>query len=216
MKFKGKDNVVKQVQNKLGLKADGIDGPNTWKMIWENLVHDGKGEPEKPEPPVVDLKEAINLKDDYDEVYKASPNQSGSIRPKFIVLHHSIGSHNGTKSWILNKASQVSYHYLIAPDGSRTQFVYDKKRAWHAGRSSWKGVSGLNGHSVGISFYGDTNKRTPSSVEIDSAAKKCKYLMDKFGFGVENVITHKMISPGRKNDPSDETYQKVIDRIKEL
>ena len=63
MKFKGKDNVVKQVQAKLGLKADGIDGPNTWKMIWENLVHAGKGEPEKPEPPVVDLK------DDYPEVY---------------------------------------------------------------------------------------------------------------------------------------------------
>ena len=122
MKFKGKDNVVKQVQTKLGLKADGIDGPKTWKMIWENLVHDGKGEPEKPAPPVVDLK------NDYPEVYTKSPNQSGKIRPKFIILHHSSGSHDGTKSWILNKASQVSYHYLIAADGSRTQFVYDTKK----------------------------------------------------------------------------------------
>ena len=210
MKFKGKTDIVKEVQGKLGLKADGIDGPATWKMIWENLVHDDKGEPEKPEPPVQELK------DDYPEVYKASPNQSGPIKPKYVILHHSSGSHDGTRSWILNAASKVSYHYLIAPDGSRTQFVYDKKRAWHAGPSSWKGASGLNGHSIGISFYGDTNKRTPSAVEIDSAAKKCKYLMDKFDLGIENILTHKMISPNRKNDPSDETYQMVIKRIKEL
>lgn len=210
MKFKGKDNVVKEVQEKLGLKADGIDGPNTWKMIWENLVHDGKGAPEKPEPPVVDLK------DDYPEVYKASPNQSGTIKPKFVILHHSSGSHNGTKSWILNKASQVSYHYLIAADGSRTQFVYDTKKAWHAGRSKWNGISGLNSHSVGISFYGNTHSRTPSAAEIDSAAKKCIYLMDKFGIALDGILTHKMVAPGRKDDPSEETYNLVIARIKEL
>jgi len=179
-------------------------------MIWENLVHDNKGEPEKPEPPVQEFKE------DYPEVYKASPNQSGTIKPKYVILHHSSGSHDGTRSWILNASSKVSYHYLIAADGSRTQFVYDKKRAWHAGRSSWKGVSGLNGHSIGISFYGDTNKRTPSAVEIDSAAKKCKYLMDKFDLGIEKILSHKMIAPNRKNDPSDETYKMVIKRIKDL
>jgi len=210
MRFSAKAKIVKEVQGKLGLKADGIDGPATWKMIWEQLVHDAKGEPEKPEPPVEELK------DNYPEVYKASPNQSGTIKPKYVILHHSSGSHDGTRSWILNAASKVSYHYLIAADGSCTQFVYDKKKAWHAGRSSWEGVSGLNSHSVGISFYGDTNKRTLSAAEIDSAAKKCKYLMDKFGFGIENILTHKMIAPNRKNDPSDEAYQMVINRIKEL
>ena len=97
MKFKGKVAIVKEVQTTLGLNADGIAGVKTWKMIWENLVHAGKGEHEKPEPPVVDLK------DDYPEVYKASPNQSGTIKPKFVVLHHSSGSHDGTKSWILAK-----------------------------------------------------------------------------------------------------------------
>ena len=210
MKFKGKDNVVKQVQTKLGLKADGIDGPKTWKMIWENLVHEGKGEPEKPEPPVVDLK------DDYPEVYEASPNQSGKIKPRFIILHHSAGSHNGTKSWILNKASQVSYHYLIAADGSRTQFVHDTKRAWHAGRSNLKGITALNSYSIGISFYGNTNSRTPSAAEVDSVAKKCVYLMDKFNIALDGILTHAMISPGRKDDTSEETYNLVIARIKEL
>jgi|TARA_R110000772_G_scaffold267384_2_gene391269 N-acetyl-anhydromuramyl-L-alanine amidase AmpD len=210
MKFKGKVAIVKEVQTTLGLNADGIAGVKTWKMIWENLVHDEKGEPEKPEPPVVDLK------DDYPEVYKPSPNKSGTIKPRFIVLHHSSGSHDGTRSWILNPSSEVSYHYLIAADGSRTQFVYDTKRAWHAGRSKWDGISGLNGYSVGISFYGNTHTRTPSVVEIDSAAKKCIYLMKKFNIGIDGIVTHKMVSPGRKDDPSDETYDLVIARIKTI
>lgn len=213
MNFKGKTDVIKNVQTALGLTADGIDGPQTWKMIWETLVHDGKGKEkaeEKPEPVVEDIK------DDYPEEYKATPNQSGTIKPKFIVLHHSSGSHDGTKSWILNSASQVSYHYLIAADGSRTQFVYDTKKAWHAGRSTWKGYTGLNSHSVGISFYGDTYKRVPSAVEIDSAAKKCVYLINKFNMNIDDIITHKMISPGRKDDPSDETYNLVIARVKKL
>ena len=210
MKFKGKVAIVKEVQTTLGLNADGIAGVKTWKMIWENLVHDEKGEPEKPEPPVVDLK------DDYPEVYKPSPNKSGTIKPRFIVLHHSSGSHDGTRSWILNPSSEVSYHYLIAADGSRTQFVYDTKRAWHAGRSKWDGISGLNGYSVGVSFYGNTHTRTPSVVEIDSAAKKCIYLMKKFNIGIDGIVTHKMVSPGRKDDPSDETYDLVIARIKTI
>jgi hypothetical protein len=145
MKFKGKEGIVKEVQGALGLKADGIDGPKTWKMVWEQLVHDGKGEPEKPEPPVE------TIQDDYPEVFKSSPNQSGTISP-----------------------------------------------------------------SIGISFYGDTNSRTPSAAEIDSCAKKCVYLMSKFGLDESKILTHEQIAPGRKNDCSKETHELVLKRIKEL
>ena len=210
MKFDGKIEIVKEVQTALGLKADGIDGPKTWKMVWEQLVHDGKGEPEKPEPAVE------TIQDDYPEVFKSSPNQSGTISPKYIILHHSAGSHDGTRSWILNSKSKVSYHYLIAADGSLTQFVSDTKKSWHAGRSHWNGISGLNSHSIGVSFYGDTNTRTPSAAEIDSCAKKCVYLMSKFGLDESRILTHEQIAPGRKNDCSKETLELVLKRIKEV
>tara|TARA_R110001606_G_scaffold128807_1_gene263451 strand:- start:1630 stop:2283 length:654 start_codon:yes stop_codon:yes gene_type:complete len=214
MKFKGKTDIVKAVQESLGVKGDGIDGPSTWKMIWENLVH--RNEKTMTEAESWGNLKTEKLKGTYEEVYKRSPNQSGTIKPKYIVLHHSSGSHDGTRSWILDSRSKVSYHYLIAADGSLTQFVYDTKRAWHAGKSKWNGDSGLNGHSIGISFFGNTHKRTPCPAEIDSAAKKCIYLMGRFDIAIGDIVTHTMIAPGRKNDVSESCYKAVVNRIKEL
>ena len=154
--------------------------------------------------------------DPYSEVYLRSPNQSGAIRPRFIIIHDSCGSHDGTKSWILQSKSQVSYHYLIAKDGSRIQFVYDTRRAWHAGKSSWQGLRGLNSHSVGVAFWGDTHERTPNDIEIDSCAHKVAYLMRKFSIGIDGVLTHAQISPGRKTDTSPATMARVLARITEL
>ncbi len=159
----------------------------------------------------------VSMSKKYVEKYRRSPNQSSSITPKFIVLHHSAGSYAGTVSWILNPASDVSYHYVINPsDGSRIQHVFDTKKAWHAGKSTWKGYKGLNAWSVSIAFPGDTYKRKVSDVEIDSCAKKCLYLMNKFDLGITDIITHEMIAPGRKNDCSAAVYNRVIDRIKKL
>lgn len=153
----------------------------------------------------------------YQEELSLTENKGGKIKPKYIVLHHSSGSYAGTKSWIMNPASKVSYHYLINPEnGNLTQFVYDTRKAWHAGRSKWKSYRNLNNHSIGISFSGDTHSRKVNSVEIDSCAKKCLYLMDKFGLVEKHIITHKMIAPKRKNDCSEATYNRVIERIKEL
>lgn len=168
-------------------------------------------------PIIVDAKGKENATDDpYAEVYKRSPNQGGTIKPKFIVIHDSYGSHDGTRSWILQSRSRVSYHYLIAKDGSRTQFVHDSKRAYHAGTSYWKGYSGLNGHSVGVAFWGNTYERNPSFEEIDSCAHKCVYLMRKFKLTIDAIITHQMIAPKRKNDTAPETYVKVIERVQQL
>ena len=175
------------------------------------------------------IKKVIDLaKDDKPEVlsknlakhaeeYRRSPNQSSKIKPKFIMLHHTAGSFAGSISWILNAIAKVSYHYVINPKtGARVQTVWDSSKAWHAGKTFWKGYSGLNSHSVSIAFAGDTNKRTPSHLEIDSAARKCIYLMIKFDLAVDDIITHQMAAPDRKNDCSKETFLMVIKRVNEL
>lgn len=217
MKFKNKEEIVKEVQRHLdntfgNVEIDGLDGPQTWGLIIDDLNIESKYYNTDED----ESDEEDDIPSDYPESFERSPNQSGNIVPKFIVLHHSSGSHDGTKSWILQSRSNVSYHYLIDEDGSRTQFVEDTKKAWHAGASYWKGYSGLNSHSIGISFWGDTNKRTPSEIEIDSCAKKCIELMAKFGLTINSIITHADIAPNRKNDTSERTIKMVKDRIKEL
>ena len=167
-------------------------------------------------PPHASTKQETPDGDPYKEVFSKSPNQGGTIKPKFIVIHDSYGSHDGTKSWILQRKSKVSYHYLIAANGNRTQFVDDTKRAWHAGSSYWEGYNGLNAHSIGVAFWGNTYERTPSFKEIDSCARKIIYLMGKFNLGIDSVVTHKQIAPKRKNDTSPKTMDRVLARVRKL
>lgn len=189
---------------------------------WLNKVFRGIFKQGKSELKESDISFVKSHKDElqhktYQETTRLSPHKGGKIRPKFIVLHHSAGSFSGTVNWILDKKSKVSYHYVIDPDtGDRVQMVWDSRKAWHAGKSEWKGYRGLNSYSIGIAFSGNTNKRTVEDFEIDSVAKKCIYLMRKFDLKLEDIVTHKMIAPRRKNDCSDETYHRVIKRIREI
>ena len=38
--------------------------------------------------------------------------------------------------------AKVSAHYLVAEDGQILRLVPEEKRAWHAGRSWWRGGAG--------------------------------------------------------------------------
>jgi N-acetylmuramoyl-L-alanine amidase len=53
-------------------------------------------------------------------------------------------------AWFQNRESRVSAHLVIARDGTPTQLVPFNREAWHAGRSSWGSLSGLNRYSIGI------------------------------------------------------------------
>ena len=81
-----------------------------------------------------------------------SPNQSsGTITPRFLVMHYTAGSSaESSVRWLTNKNAKASAHLVIGRDGSITQLVDFNRKAWHAGRSSWKGLSGLNSYSIGI------------------------------------------------------------------
>jgi N-acetylmuramoyl-L-alanine amidase len=81
----------------------------------------------------------------------SSPNQGNGIDPKYLIVHYTAGTTlEGTVSWFLNKAAQASAHLVIARDGSIVQMVSLGRRAWHAGKSKWKSLSGLNAYAVGI------------------------------------------------------------------
>ena len=86
---------------------------------------------------------------------KYSPNFSlpkrTKKRVKFIIIHYT-GMKNETTAIerLLNPKSKVSSHYYIKKNGNILNLVPDLYEAWHAGISSWKNLTSLNKHSIGI------------------------------------------------------------------
>lgn len=80
-----------------------------------------------------------------------SPNVGGEIAPAYLVLHYTAGrSLDSSVAHFMSPAAQASAHLVVGRDGRIVQMVPFNRAAWHAGRSAWKGVQGLNQHSIGI------------------------------------------------------------------
>lgn len=84
--------------------------------------------------------------------YKATPNHGRALSPEGIILHDTAGglSADGSISWLCNPDAKASAHVVIARDGTITQLAPFDVQTWHAGKSSWKGRSNVNGFAVGI------------------------------------------------------------------
>lgn len=149
---------------------------------------------------------------------KQSPNVSKgtTIKPTGIVLHHTGGSYVGAVSWCMNATSQVSYHCIVDTNGDRTILAQDNQRAWHAGKSSFKGKNDCNSFMLGIAVSGDTHSRQMTNQEIDSVARWCIDKMNLHKFGIETITTHAVVSPGRKNDVSQTAEKQIKQRIQEI
>lgn len=199
-------SLTKEIQKAIGVTADGIYGPNTARAILGKLNQtQTEGASDKQEA-------------GFQELYKASPNISYStIRPEGVVLHHSYGSYKGGVAWILNDASNVSYHVLINTDGERTVFAKDTQRAWHAGSSSFNGRSGCNGFMLGLAFTGDTNDRELTQAEINSAVEYLLPRFERWGWpkDLSTITTHREVSPGRKNDVDVRAEAAIMKALRE-
>lgn len=148
------------------------------------------------------------------EIFKQTQNISkNTIKPIGIVLHHSAGSYIGSVSWCLDPKSKVSYHCIVDLNGDRTVLAKDNQRAWHAGKSSFKGKSDCNSFMLGISVSGDTNTRRLTDFEIDSVAEWCVSKMRSLNINFDNITTHREISPGRKSDVSIQAEKAIKDKI---
>lgn len=83
--------------------------------------------------------------------YAESPNRGGALDHRYLIMHYTAGSSaQGAIASLTDPAAKASAHLVIARDGSVTQLVPFDRVAWHAGRSRWHGLVGLNQYSLGI------------------------------------------------------------------
>ncbi len=96
---------------------------------------------------------------------------------------------------------KVAAHLLISREGSATQFVALDRRAWHAGLSSFCGRECCNDFSIGIELEGtDDTPYTP--VQYATLATLTRRIRNLFpAIGLDRIVGHSEISPGRKTDP---------------
>ena len=96
---------------------------------------------------------------------------------------------------------RVSAHFLIERGGGVIQFVPVTARAWHAGVSSFGGISACNNRAIGIELEGaDTCAFAPVQYEV--LTNLCVALCGEYPqISLAHVIGHADIAPGRKTDP---------------
>jgi N-acetyl-anhydromuramoyl-L-alanine amidase len=117
-----------------------------------------------------------------------------------VLFHHSELDFAATIALMLRPESKVSYHCLIAPDGTRCTLVPDAAVAWHAGASHFLGRDRCNDFMLGVAFPGDTYQTPLTAAQIDSALDWLAPRWTARGWTLSHLADHRQASPGRKRD----------------
>lgn len=96
------------------------------------------------------------------------------------------------------RGMQVSAHFVIRRTGEIVQYVSTRDRAWHAGRSSWRGRENCNDDSVGIELEGLEGEAFETA-QYDALAELLIALAPRLR--LEWIAGHEHVAPGRKFDP---------------
>jgi len=92
----------------------------------------------------------------------------------------------------------VSAHFLVRRDGAVIQFVSCDARAWHAGRSIWRGRDACNDYSIGIELEG-LEGETFEAAQYASLAELLAACAGRYP--IDAVAGHEHVAPDRKRDP---------------
>ena len=83
--------------------------------------------------------------------FRLTPNRGGVFVPSYLIMHYTGATTAASAiNWFLNRAAAASAHLVIDRNGNITQMAGFKTITWHAGKSQWAGIQGLNSHSIGI------------------------------------------------------------------
>ncbi len=137
-----------------------------------------------------------------------SPNFDERTMPVSILVLHYTGMPDaaGAIARLTDPASKVSSHYIVAEDGQVLRLVAEDKRAWHAGKSHWRGLDNLNSASIGIEIVNPGHEfgyRPFPEEQIDALIPLVADIVGRHAITRGNVVGHSDIAPARKQDPGE-------------
>ncbi|MQP67134.1 N-acetylmuramoyl-L-alanine amidase [Niveispirillum sp. SYP-B3756] len=138
-----------------------------------------------------------------------SPNHGPRVGgpPDMLVLHYT-GMPDGPSALarLCDPASQVSAHYLVGEDGTIWKLVAEERRAWHAGKSFWRGERDINSRSIGIELVNPGHEwgyRPFPRAQMEALIALCRDIMGRHPISPLRVLGHSDVAPDRKQDPGE-------------
>ena len=151
------------------------------------------------------------------EISRPSPNFT--VTPAHeqlgVCFHHSAMDFDATITHMLRSENKVSYHVLIAPDGTRATLVADHHIAWHAGVSTFLGRACCNNFLLGAAFAGDTYITPITNAQLASAIEWLTLRWSRHDWTPAVMTDHRQIAPIRKNDLNPSEWTRLITTIHE-
>lgn len=148
----------------------------------------------------------------FPEISRPSPNCDSATPHEClgVVFHHSVISFEEAIALMTDPARKVSYHCLIATDGTRCTLVPDEHVAWHAGVSAFRGRTGCNAFMLGLSFAGNTYEAPLTDAQIASAIEWLAPRWDRYRWTLDWMTDHRQVAPNRKDDLKPSEWDRLV------
>ena len=140
------------------------------------------------------------------------PSPNWDARPQgmpidMLILHYTgMPSAQAALDRLRDPAARVSSHYVVDEDGAVWRLVGERRRAWHAGVSSWRGQATLNDRSVGIEIVNPGHEwgyRPFPALQMAAVCELCLGILGRHPIPPRNVVGHSDVAPDRKEDPGE-------------
>ena len=134
---------------------------------------------------------------------QASPNWDERALPVSMIVLHYTGMPTAAEALerMCDAEAKVSAHYMIDEAGEVTRMVPEGKRAWHAGKSYWRGITDVNSASVGIELVNPGHEwgyRPFAEAQMEALIPLVADIIKRHDVPRANVVGHSDIAPQRK------------------
>ncbi|MEZ5749133.1 MAG: N-acetylmuramoyl-L-alanine amidase [Caenibius sp.] len=137
-----------------------------------------------------------------------SPNHNLRKLPVSMVVLHYTGMESAAAALerMCDPQAEVSAHYMIDEDGTVCRLIDEARRAWHAGRSYWRGITDVNSASIGIELVNPGHEfgyRPFTDRQMEALLPLLADIIQRHDIPRANVVGHSDIAPARKQDPGE-------------
>jgi N-acetylmuramoyl-L-alanine amidase len=102
--------------------------------------------------------------------------------------------------------ARVSAHYVVEEDGRLFRLVAEERRAWHAGKSFWKGEADINAVSIGVEIVNPGHEwgyRPFPDAQIETVVALLGDIRSRWSVPDSRILGHSDVAPSRKQDPGE-------------